>query len=209
MNLCIPRIFSFAKWACFLMGANKLNIPKRQMTMSRSFFTATTTIYFVMPATRSSGQQTRSQPFPTSSPPRSQNLTATRRTKTTTPEIVPSSSSEADSSTTTTKKQPRKRNEKVKSRSRHPVVIPEDIIEISSDDETLPISKPTTTPAALLTEPAAIADFRRQISKYREVRRLCQSNATREWLTWPLLASGICQVQTGFRKNFERVGRSP
>ncbi len=57
-----------------------------------------------------------------------------------------------------------------KSHPRPPLVIPQDVIEISSDDEYQATTKrPLATTSSPELELAVIADFRRQISKYREV----------------------------------------
>jgi len=118
-----------------------------------------------MPATRSSSQPSRAQPFRNPSIPRSnRNENATNVLNL---NDMAMSSPEPGVST----KVQKKRKPASKSQQRQPLAIPREIIEISSDDE----GNQTTTkpPPATASSPdvelAVIADFRRQISKYREV----------------------------------------
>ena len=133
-------------------------------------FCSLTTTTISMPVTRSSSQQPRLHPFPAASPPvsrsQSQNATTTQHS---TELVVALTSSDAES-TIAKKKPPKRKNEKSQSRLRPSIV---EIIEISSDDED-PLGRPKPTAVHALAvpppEPAAIAEFRRQISKYRGVR---------------------------------------
>jgi hypothetical protein len=82
---------------------------------------------------------------------------------------VPSSDAE---STASKKKTSKRKNEKPQSRLRPPIVDTE-IIEISSDEESpAPKPKATVVHATVVPplEPSAIAELRREISRYRGVR---------------------------------------
>lgn len=120
-----------------------------------------------MPATRSSSQPSRAQPFRNPSVPRSnRNENATNVLNL--GEMPVSASPEAEVPT----KVQKKRKPTSKSQPRHPLAIPREIIEISSDEEGNRITTKPPPPATASDpdrELAVIADFRRQISKYREV----------------------------------------
>jgi hypothetical protein len=176
---------------------------------SRVFCSLTATVS--MPVTRSFSHQPRPQPFPTANPPpsrtQSQNATTTEHL---TDIVVALTSSDAES--TVSKKKPlKKKKEKSRSRLQSSVV---EIIEISSDDEALPARpKPTAVhatmpPPAPLPEPAAIAEFRRQISKYRGVR-VCFVLHSSRMLTSPIgLLSRKPQSRRRTWRNFQKKLRS-
>ncbi|KAF9528524.1 hypothetical protein CPB83DRAFT_854310 [Crepidotus variabilis] len=142
-----------------------------------------------MPATRSSSQQPRTVPFPNPSPPHSQ----ASRTKKKIPksdslaEIIslPSEGESSSAGALRPKRNASANNKKPAAipRSKGKIALPEDIIEISSDDESdsplaaaLPRRQPTakTTELSSSQDPAAIADFRRQISRYRDETAKCK-----------------------------------
>jgi len=119
-----------------------------------------------MPVTRSTNQQARTHRLQSITPPlprsQSRNAPATQHST----DIISLTPSDAES-TVPFKKAFKKKNEKPRSRP-----LPIDIIEISSDDDSPPPRPKQTavhSTAVPPPEPAAIADFRRQISQYRGV----------------------------------------
>jgi len=125
---------------------------------------ATTTI-FEMPATRSNPQGTIQTPYPTSSPPKAQKKRAVKNTNII--DLIDTSDASSSSSSIVPQAKP-------KSRSRPPprsTPAPTFIIDISSDDdqEVLLFASPKATVRAPTPEPARIAEYRRDVAKYRTV----------------------------------------
>ena len=120
----------------------QLNHPKKANHITFSF-------NHQMPATRSSSMNHRTQPFTTPSPPH-------KNARYNTDAISLTSSDPEQSSASSVKKKQDKARLRPKKTTRIQLV--EDIIEISSDDES------SRTP-----HPSVIADYRRQLNKLREV----------------------------------------